>query len=85
MAHNFQKTQGKDMTFTQFCAECLIMFGSQTKKKKKIKVSAAAHTIEESTSIASGNQRNCILRCLMRKRGKGCQVQTVHRAAEIRN
>ena len=28
MARNFLKTQGKDMSFTQFCAECVFMFGS---------------------------------------------------------
>ena len=28
MVHNFLKTQGKDMSFTQFHAECVFMFGS---------------------------------------------------------
>ena len=28
MARNFLKTQGKDMSFTQFRAECVFMFGS---------------------------------------------------------
>ena len=28
MAHNFLKTQGKDMSFTQFHAKCVFMFGS---------------------------------------------------------
>ena len=32
MVHNFLKTQGKDMLFTQFHAECAFMFGSQSIK-----------------------------------------------------
>ena len=28
MAHNFLRTQGKDMLFTQFCAKCVFIFGS---------------------------------------------------------
>ena len=48
MAHNFLKTQGKVMPFTQFCAKCVFMFGSQT---KKVKVSTATHAIEDVTSV----------------------------------
>ena len=51
MAHNFLKTQGKDMLFTQFHAECVFMFASQN---KKVKVSAAAHAIDDITSVKIG-------------------------------
>ena len=40
MACNFLKTQGKHMSFTQFCAKCVFMFGSYS---KKVKVSTAAY------------------------------------------
>ena len=34
MAHNFLKTQGKDILFIQFHAECVFMFGSHRTKVK---------------------------------------------------
>ena len=54
MAHNFLKTQSKDMSFTQFCAKCVFIFGSQS---KKVKVSTATHTIDDVTSAKIGEQK----------------------------
>ena len=54
MAHNFLKTQGKEMMFTQFCAQCVFMFGSHS---KKVKVSTAAHAIDDITSVKRGEQK----------------------------
>ena len=54
MVHNFLKTQGKDMSFTQFHAKCVFMFGSQS---KKVKVSTATHAIEDVTSAKTGEQK----------------------------
>ena len=54
MAHNFLRTQGKDMSFTQFHAMCVFMFGSQS---KKVKVSTAAHAIGDVTSVKIGEQK----------------------------
>ena len=34
MAHNYLKTQGQKMTFTQFSAECVSMCGSHIKTPK---------------------------------------------------
>ena len=34
MAHNYLKTHGQKMTFTQFWAECVSMFGSSIKTPK---------------------------------------------------
>ena len=53
MAHIFLETQGKEMSFTQFHAKCIFMFGSQN---KKIKVSTAAHAIDNVNSVKSGEQ-----------------------------
>ena len=39
------------MLFTEFHAKCIFMFGPQS---KKIKVSTAAHAVEDITSVKSG-------------------------------
>ena len=54
MTCNFLRAQGKDMSFTQFRAKCVLMFGSQT---KKVKVSTATHAIEDVTSAKTGEQK----------------------------
>ena len=73
MARNFLKTQGKDMSFTQFCAECVFMFGSQT---KKVKVSTATHAIENVTSAKPGEQKKSNSQLCAQKNKKKWQVQT---------
>ena len=73
MAHNFFKTQGKDMSFTQFCAKCVFMFGSQS---KKVKVSTATHTIEDVTSAKIGEQKKTHSQLHAQKNTKNWQVQT---------
>ena len=73
MAHNFLKTQGKDMSFTQFHAECVFMFGSQS---KKVKVSTATHTIDDATSAKIGEQRKTCSQPHAQKNKKKWQVQT---------
>ena len=73
MARNFLKTQGKDMSFTQFCAECVFMFGSQT---KKVKVSTATHAIENVTSAKPGEQKKSNSQLHAQKNKKKWQVQT---------
>ena len=72
MAHNFLKTQGKDMSFTQFHAECVFMFGSQS---KKIKVSTAAHAIDNVTSVKIGEQQKTHSQVHAHKNKKKWQVQ----------
>ena len=73
MACNFLKTQGKDMSFTQFHAECVFMFGSQT---KKVKVSTATHAIEDITSSKTGEQKKSSSKLHAQKNKKKWQVQT---------
>ena len=48
------------------------MFGCQSKKAK---VSVAAHTIEDSTSVIPGEQKNLILKCVLRGTQRKLQVQ----------
>ena len=45
MAHNFLKTQGHKMNFTQFLAQCISMFGSQT---KALKVKSSTNSVSSS-------------------------------------
>ena len=71
MAHNFLKAQGKDMSFTQFCAECIFMFGSQS---KKVKVSTATHAIDDVTSAKIEEKKTCSQ--LDAQKNKKWQVQT---------
>ena len=73
MARNFLKTQGKDMSFTQFRAECVFMFGSRT---KKVKVSTTTHAIENVTSAKPGEQRKSNSQLRAQKNKKKWQVQT---------
>ena len=54
IAHNFLKMQGKDISFTQFHAEIIFMFGSQSKKGKVI---TATHAIDDVTSVNIGEQK----------------------------
>ena len=42
MAHNSLKTQGKQIKFTQFQAECITMFGSQM---KELKIKTAVNSV----------------------------------------
>ena len=69
MAHNFLQTQGKEMKFTQIHAKCIFMFGSQS---KKVKVNAAAHNIDESTSTASEEQTKSHFQMFSEKKKKHC-------------
>ena len=73
MAHNFLKTQGKDMSFTQFHTEYVFMFGSQT---KKFKVSTATHAIEDVTSAKTGEQKKSNSKVHAQKNNKKWQIQT---------
>ena len=73
MACNFLKTQGKDMSFTKFHAECVFMFGSQS---KKVKVSAAAHAIDDVTFAKIGEQKKTGSQLHAQKNKKRWQVQT---------
>ena len=73
MACNFLKTEGKDMSFTQFCAKCVFMFGSQS---KKVKVSTATHAIEDVTSAKTGEQEKTNSQLHAQKNKKKWQVQT---------
>ena len=62
------------MIFTQFHAKCIFMFGSQS---KKIKVSTAAHAIDDITSVNQENQQKLILRYVPKKiKKKKWQMQT---------
>ena len=73
MEHNFLKTQGKDMSFTQFHAKCVFMFGSWS---KKVKVSTAAHAIDDVTSVKIGEQKKTHSQLHAQKNKKKWQVQT---------
>ena len=73
MAHNFLKTQGKDMSFTQFHAKCVFMFGSQS---KKVKVSTATHAIEDVISAKMGEQKKTNSQTTCPKNKKKWQAQT---------
>ena len=48
MAHNLLKTQGQNMNFTQFQAECISMFGSQIKAPK---LKATTNSVSSSGAI----------------------------------
>ena len=61
------------MSFTQFCAECVFMFGS---RNKKVKVSTATHAIEDVTSAKTGEQRKTNSQLHAQKNKKKWQVQT---------
>ena len=73
MACNFLKTQGKDMLFTQFHAGCVFMFAFQS---KKVKVSTAAHAIDDATSVKIGKQKKTHFQVHAQKNKKKSQVQT---------
>ena len=73
MAHNFLKPQGKDMSFTQFCDDCVFMFGFHS---KTVKVSTAAHAIEDITSVKIGEQKKTHSQVHAQKNKKKWQVQT---------
>ena len=58
MAHNLLKTQGQDMNFMQFQAECISMFGSWIKAPK---MKAATNNISSSGALREktcSQQRN---------------------------
>ena len=72
MVHNFLKTQGKNMSFTQFPARCVFMFGSQS---KKVKVSTATHIIDDVISAKIGEQKKNHSQLPAQKNKKKWQVQ----------
>ena len=82
MAHNFLKTKGKDMPFTQFCVECVFMFGSWS---NKVKVSTATHAIDDVTSVKIGEQKKTHSQLCSQKNKKKWQVDRLDWAAEKRN
>ena len=61
------------MSFTQFCAECVFMFGYQS---KKVKVIIATHTINDVTSAKLGKQKKTHSQLHAQKNKKKWQVQT---------
>ena len=74
MAHNFLKTQGKDISITQCHAKCIFMFDSYTKKRHKVRT--AAHAIDDITSVKIGEQKKAHSQVHGQKTKKKWQVQT---------
>ena len=73
MACNFLETQSEDMLFTQFCAKCVFMSGSRS---KKVKVSTATHTIDDVTSAKIGELKKTCSQLCAQKNKKKWQLQT---------
>ena len=69
MAQFFLKTQGKEMMVTQFCAKCIFMYGSQ---RRKIKVSTAAHAVDNITSVKLGELKKTHSQVCAQKNKKKC-------------